>query len=61
MATIEEIEMGRYAQELEDDLRHLVNKYSRIMGWEVPDLDEKAARRLIFEAMRSSVARVESE
>jgi hypothetical protein len=31
------------------------------MGWEVPDLDEKAARRLIFEAMRSSVARVESE
>jgi hypothetical protein len=61
MATIEEIEMGRYAQELEDDLRHLVKKYSRIMGWEVPDLDEKAARRLIFEAMRSSVARVESE
>jgi hypothetical protein len=61
MATIEEIEMGRYARELEDDLRHLVKKYSRIMGWEVPDLDEKAARRLIFEAMRSSVARVESE
>jgi len=61
MATIEEIEMSRYAQELEDDLRHLVKKYSRIMGWEVPDLDEKAARRLIFDAMRSSVARVESE
>jgi hypothetical protein len=61
MATIEEIEMSRYAQELEDDLRHLVKKYSRIMGWEVPDLDEKAARRLIFEAMRSSVSRVESE
>lgn len=61
MATIEEVELGRYAQELEDDVRHLVKKYSRIMGWDVPDLDETAARRLIFEALRASLARVESE
>lgn len=61
MATIEEIEMGRYSRELEDDVRHLVHKYCRIMGWEVPELDEAAARRLIFEALRASVARVESE
>jgi hypothetical protein len=46
---------------LEDDVRHLVKKYCRIMGWDVPDLDEQAARRLIFEALRGSVARVESE
>jgi hypothetical protein len=61
MAAIEEVEMGRYAQELEDDVRHLVKKYCRIMGWDVPDLDEQAARRLIFEALHASVARVESE
>jgi hypothetical protein len=61
MATIEEIEMGRYAQELEDDVRHLVRKYSRIMAWDIPDLDEQAARRLILAALRSSVTRVESE
>ncbi len=61
MATIEEVELSRYAQELEDDVRHLVKKYSRIMGWDVPDLDEAAARRLIFEALRASLARVESE
>jgi hypothetical protein len=61
MATIEEVEMGRYAQELEDDVRHLVRKYCRIMAWDVPDLDERAARRLILAALRSSVTLVESE
>ncbi|SDX05800.1 hypothetical protein [Thiocapsa roseopersicina] len=61
MATIEEVEMGRYAQELEDDVRHLVRKYCRIMAWDIPDLDEKAARGLILAALRASVTRVESE
>ncbi|HSO81563.1 hypothetical protein [Thiocapsa sp.] len=61
MATIEEVEMGRYAQELEDDVRHLVRKYCRIMAWDIPDLDEKAARELILAALRASVTRVESE
>ena len=61
MATIEEVEMGRYSKELEDDVRHIVNKYCRIMGWDIPDLDEASARRLIFEALRASVARVEAE
>jgi hypothetical protein len=61
MATIEEVEMGRYAKELEDDVRHLVKKYCRIMGWDIPDLDEQAARRLIIEALQASVTRVGAE
>jgi hypothetical protein len=61
MATIEEIEISRYTKELEEDVRHLVKKYSRIMGWDVPDLDEQAARRLILDALQASVARVGSE
>ncbi len=51
MSELEKIEMARYYGELEDDVRHLVDKYCRIMGWEVPDLDEREARRLIFEAL----------
>lgn len=61
MKTIEQVEMDRYRAELNDDLRHLVKKYCRIMGWEVPELDEAAARRLIFEAMRDALARAEAE
>jgi hypothetical protein len=61
MATIEEVEMGRYAHELEDDVRHIVRKYCRIMAWDIPDLDEQAARRLIVSALRESVERVDTE
>ncbi len=61
MASIEQIEMARYRAELDDDVSHLVNKYCRIMGWEVPELDEKAARALILRALREALAKVEAD
>jgi len=61
MSDIEKIEIARYRKEIDDDLRHIVRKYCRIMGWEVPELDEKAARKLILLAVRDSLAEVESE
>ena len=60
MASIEQIELARYRTELDDDVQHLVKKYCRIMGWEVPELDEAAARTLILKALRESLAKVES-
>jgi len=57
----ESIQMERYNSELEDDIRHILKKYSRIMGWGIPELDEGTARRLILEAMRSALAKVENE
>jgi hypothetical protein len=60
MVTIEQVEMARYRKELEDDVQHLVKKYSRIMGWEVPELDETAAQKLIFAALRSAVDKAEA-
>jgi hypothetical protein len=57
----ESIQMERYSSELEDDIRHILKKYSRIMGWSIPELDEGTARRLILEAMRSALAKVENE
>jgi len=59
MAELEKIEMTRYYGELEDDLRHMVAKYCRIMGWEVPELEEEKARALIFESLRQALAKVE--
>ena len=53
--------MDRYNSELEDDIRHILKKYSRIMGWGIPELDEGTARRLILEAMHRALAKVESE
>jgi hypothetical protein len=61
MASIEQVEMARYRAELDDDVKHLVKKYCRIMGWEVPELDEKAARALILQALQESLAKVSAE
>lgn len=61
MATIEQIELARYREEIVEDVRHLVKKYGRIMGWEVPELDEKAARDRLFQALRAAVDQVEVE
>jgi hypothetical protein len=60
MKTIEQVEIDRYRAELDDDVRHLVKKYCRIMGWEVPELDEAAARALIFRALRDALTKAEA-
>jgi hypothetical protein len=53
--------MDRYRSELTDDVHHLVKKYSRIMAWEVPELDEAAARKLLFQALREALDKAEAE
>jgi 20S proteasome alpha/beta subunit len=55
MANLEQIEMARYRRELEGDVQHLVKKYCRIMSWEVPELDEKEAAKLILQALRDAL------
>lgn len=60
MASMEKLEMARYKDELEDDLRHLLNKYCRIMSWDVPELDEEVARGLILDALHNSLKKIES-
>ena len=61
MTDIEKIEMERYRSELEDDLRHMVKKYCRIMSWEVSELDESRARQLIFSAIHDALVQLETE
>ena len=61
MTESEKIEMARYYGELEGDLRHMVKKYCRIMAWDVPDLDEEEARKLILEGLHEALSKVEGE
>lgn len=61
MADIEQIEIARVHQEIVEDLRHMLRKYERIMGWNVPDLDVQAARQGLLGAMRAALAEVEGE
>lgn len=61
MADMEKIELARHHKNIVSDVEHLLNKYSRIMEWDVPEVDEERARSLILEALRDAVAEVEAQ
>jgi hypothetical protein len=61
MSDVEKVELARYQREIVEDFRHMVNKYCRIMEWDVPEVDEKKARALIVQALKASLAEVEAE
>ena len=60
MSDLEKIELARYHREIVADLQHMVGKYCRIMEWDIPEVDEAEARKLIFAAIKASLAEVES-
>ncbi|WP_295384739.1 hypothetical protein [uncultured Thiodictyon sp.] len=60
MSESEQIEIARYHREIVEDLRHMLKKYVRIMEWDVPDVDEQAARALVMQAIKDSLAEVEA-
>jgi hypothetical protein len=61
MAEFEKVALERYAQELEDDMSHTLNKYCRMMGWNVPELDENKARTLILASMRDALDKLKAD
>ncbi len=61
MSEIQEIELQRHHEELVSDVRELVEKYRRIMDWDVPDNDDAESDRLIMQAIKSALVQVEEE
>jgi len=55
MVQIEELEMNAHRSALESDVRHLVDKYRAIFGWDVPEVDEALSERLIVKALRQAL------
>jgi hypothetical protein len=58
MASMEEIELQRYRGEIDADVQKLVDKYRRIMGWDIPEVDEARGQRLIIDEMRAALERL---
>lgn len=61
MAKIEAIEMDAHRAQLTADVRGLVDKYRAIFGWDVPEVDEALAERLIVEALRQALNEIAPE
>jgi hypothetical protein len=55
MKKMEQLEMDAYREELVADIRHLVRKYRRIFDWDIPEVDQPAADKLILEAMQTAL------
>ena len=60
MPGLERIEVMRYRDEIVHDIDHLVKKYCRIIGWEVPEADDREARKLVLQALKEAMAQVEA-
>lgn len=55
----EQLELEAHREQLEDDVRRLVDKYLAIAEWDVPEIDEPLAIRLIVAAIRQTLDSVE--
>ena len=61
MARIEALEMDARREQMNADVRGLVAKYRAIFGWDVPEVDESLADRLIFQALREALDDIQLE
>jgi hypothetical protein len=58
---IEEIELERHRGEIIADVKRLVEKYRAIFDWDVPDIDQNSADRLILVEIRKALDDIEKK
>lgn len=61
MAKIEQIELDAHRSEIISDVKSLVEKYRAIFDWDVPEIDQNLADKLILAEMRKALADIEKE
>lgn len=59
--SIEDIEMDKRRKSLDKDVEKLMDKYIKIMDWDVPDIDAPKARQLILDDIKQAVSRLENQ
>ncbi len=61
MSSIQEIELQRYHKELVKDVASLIEKYRRMMDWDIPENDEREGDKLIFAAVQKALDALRQE
>jgi len=59
VARIEERELEGHRAEIIADVKKMVEKYRKIFDWNVPDIDQAAADRLIVSEVRKALGELE--
>ncbi len=60
MSKLEQIELDKYRQDIISDIETLVEKYRSIFGWDVPDIDQQHADKIILAEMKKALQDIES-
>ena len=55
MKNMEQLELDAHRNEIVADMTSLVEKYRRIFGWDIPEIDQSVADKLILAAMHTAL------
>lgn len=55
MSEMEQLELDAYRNEIVSDMEALLEKYRTIFNWDIPEVDEVAADKLILAAMHAAL------
>jgi hypothetical protein len=58
---IEQIELDAHRSQIVADMKDLVEKYRKIFDWDIPEVDQNAADKLILAAIRKALLDIEKE
>ncbi|MGA7179232.1 MAG: hypothetical protein WBX11_06560 [Thiobacillaceae bacterium] len=61
MARIEQIELDAHRNQIIADVKALVERYRAIFDWDVPEIDQKVADKLILTEVRKALDEIEKE
>jgi hypothetical protein len=61
MGKMEQLELEAHRSEIDADMRSLVEKYRRVFGWDIPEIDQQAADKLILAAMRKALDDIQTQ
>lgn len=59
MPKLEDVELARHRDQIVADVRKLVDKYRAIFDWDVPDIDQVAADRLILAEIAKALGEID--
>lgn len=59
MAKMEQLELEGHRSEIITDVKNLVEKYRAIFDWDVPEVDQRAADKLILAEIRKALDDIE--
>lgn len=61
MAIIEQMELIRHRSDITTDVKSLVDKYRAIFDWDVPEIDQNVADKLILVEIRNALEDLEKK